>query len=60
LEKPRTMYVREKCNKNNRENLEGDLGVDKRINLKRILQKYSTGEQTEYTWLRERCSGRLL
>jgi len=47
------MYVGEKCRRNNEENLKGDLGVDKRINLKRILQKHSRGEQTEQTWLRE-------
>jgi hypothetical protein len=54
------MYVRQKYKRNNREDLKGDLWVDRRINLKRILQKYSTGEQTARAWRREKCSGRLL
>jgi hypothetical protein len=32
--------------------------VDERIIVKHVLQKYSAGEQTEYTWLWISSSGR--
>ena len=39
------MCVREKCARKYTEDLKGDIGVDERIKLLRVLQKYSTGSR---------------
>jgi hypothetical protein len=38
----------------------GDLGVDRRVILKRILEKYGTTMRTGISWLRIRSSSGLV